>query len=50
MAKKAFKMYSKTSMARTLMAHSPGLARTIVMVPTGHFMHNRPWMAGTTLD
>ena len=24
-------------MARTLMAHSPGLSRTVIMVPTGHF-------------
>ena len=31
------------------MAHSPWLARTIIMVPTGHFMHNPPSMAGTTL-
>ena len=30
-------IYSRTSMAQTLMAHSPGLARTIIMVPTGHF-------------
>ena len=36
-------------MARTLMAYSPGLARTIVMVSIGHFMHNSPWKAGTTL-
>ena len=36
-------------MARTLMAHSPGLAKTIITVPTGHFMHNPPWMARTTL-
>ena len=36
-------------MAQTLMAHSPGLAGTIIMNPTGHFMHNPPWMAGTTL-
>ena len=36
-------------MAKTLMAHSPGLARTIIMVPTGHLMNNPPWMAGTTL-
>ena len=41
--------YSRTSMARTLMAHSPGVARTSIMVPTGHPMHNPPWMAGTTL-
>ena len=34
-------------MARTLMFHSPGLARTIIMVPTGHSMHNPPWMART---
>ena len=26
-------------MAQTLMAHSPGLARTITMVSKGHFMH-----------
>ena len=25
-------------MAQTLMAHSPGLARTIITGPTGHFM------------
>ena len=41
--------YSRTSMARTLMAHSLWLARTITVVPTGHFRHNPPWMAGTTL-
>ena len=41
--------YSRTSMAQTLMAHSPGLSRTVIMVPTGHFMPNPPWMAGTTL-
>ena len=35
-------------MARTLMAHSPGLARTIKMVPIGHSMHTPPWMTGTT--
>ena len=29
-------------MVRTLMAHSPGLAKTIIMVPTGHSMHNPP--------
>ena len=33
-------------MARTLMAHSPSLARTIIMVHTGNFMHNLPWMHG----
>ena len=27
-------------MVRTLMAHSPWLARTIIMVPKGHFVHN----------
>ena len=27
------------------MAHSSWLARTILMVPTGHFMYNPPWMA-----
>ena len=42
--------YIGTSKARTLMAHSPGLARTIIMIPTCHFMHNSPWIAGTTLD
>ena len=42
-------IYSITLMARTLMAHSPGLARAIVMVPTGHFMFNSPWMAGSIL-
>ena len=31
--------HSNTSMAQTLEAHSPGLARTIIMVPKGHFMH-----------
>ena len=31
------------------MAHSPGLAGTIIIVSTGTFMHNPPWMAGTTL-
>ena len=41
--------YSRTSMARTLMAHLPRLARTDIMVPTGLFMHIPPWMAGTTL-
>ena len=32
--------------AQTLMAHSPGLARNIVMIPTGHFMDswNYPWL------
>ena len=29
-------------MTRTLMAHSLGLTRTIIMVPTGHLMHNSP--------
>ena len=29
-------------MAQNLMAHSPWLARTIIMVPKGHLMHN-PW-------
>ena len=41
--------YRRTSMARTPMAHSPGLARTMIMVPTGHFKHNPSWMTGTTL-
>ena len=41
--------YSRTSMAQTLMAHSPWLARTTIMVPTGCFMNTPPWMAGTTL-
>ena len=41
--------YSKHSMAGTLMAHSPGLARTVIRVPPGHFMHKSPYMAGTTL-
>ena len=40
--------YSRTLMAR-MMAHSPGLARTIIMVPTGHFMHTPPWMTGIAL-
>ena len=42
-------IYSRASMAQTLMAHSPGLARTIIMFPTGHFVHNPPWMARTSL-
>ena len=42
--------YSRTSMAQTLMAHSPGLARTMIMVSTGLLKHNPPWTAGTTLD
>ena len=29
-------MYSRTSMAQTLMTQSPGLARTIIMVSMGH--------------
>ena len=29
-------IYSRTSMAGTLMTHSPWLARTIIMVPTDH--------------
>ena len=41
---------SGTSLTQTLMAHSPGLARTIIMVPLGHFMHNPSWMAGATLS
>ena len=41
--------YSRASMARTLMAHSPGLARTIIVVPTGHLMRNPPWIAVITL-
>ena len=32
-------------MAQTLMAHLPGLVRTIPMVPIGNFRHNPPWMA-----
>ena len=43
------KKYSRISMARTLMAHSPGLARTIIMVPTCYFRLNPPGMGGTTL-
>ena len=56
---KSLYMYSRISMTRTLMAHSPGLARTIfmiprmyttsVMMPTGHYMHYPPWMAGATV-
>ena len=41
--------YSGGSMAQTQMVLSPGLARTIIIVLTGLFMHNPPWMAGTTL-
>ena len=40
--------HSNTSMAQTLMANSPGLARIIIMVPKGHFMHKPHLMAGTT--
>ena len=36
-------------MARTLMAHSPGLTRTIIMVHSGHLKHNPPWIDGTTI-
>ena len=36
-------------MAQTLMAHSPGLARTITMVPTGHLRQNLLRIGGTTL-
>ena len=36
-------------MAQTLMTQLPWLPRTIIMVPTGHFMHDPPWVAGTTL-
>ena len=36
-------------MARTPMALSSGLAKTIIMVPTGDTIHNLPWMAGPTL-
>ena len=36
----------RTSMARTLMAHSPGLTRTMIMVPTEHFKHNPPRHTG----
>ena len=32
------------------MAHSPELARTMTMVPTGHLKHNPPWMAGTCFN
>ena len=35
-----YKLWASTSMGPTLMAHSPWLARTIIMVPKGHFMHN----------
>ena len=41
--------YSRISMARTLMAHSPWLARTIITVPSGHLMHAPSCMAGTDL-
>ena len=40
LASRQIASYSRTSMTQTLMAHLPGLARTIIMVPTGHFMHN----------
>ena len=42
-------MYSRTSMVGSLIAHSPGLARTIIMVPTVDLTQNSPGMAGTTL-
>ena len=29
-------------MAQTLMAHSPGLTRAIITVPSGNSMHNSP--------
>ena len=41
-------LYSRTSMTQTLMAHSSGLARTIIRVFTGRFWHNPPCMARTT--
>ena len=31
------------------MVHSPGMARTMFTVPTGHFMHIPSWMARTIL-
>ena len=34
---------SRTSMAQTLMAHSSGLARTIIRIPAVNFMHDPPW-------
>ena len=37
-------------MTQNLMAHSPWLARTIITVPTGHFMHIPSWMGRTTID
>ena len=42
-------IYRRASMALTLVAHSPGLSRTVIMVPTDHFMPNPPWIAGATL-
>ena len=37
--------YSRTSMAGTLMAHSPGLSRTVIMLPIGHLCQIHPgWL------
>ena len=36
--------YSTTSMVHTLMAHSPGLAITSIMVTIGHFRQKSSWM------
>ena len=36
-------------MVYTLMAHSPGLTRTVIMGPIGHSMHNPTLMAETTI-
>ena len=31
-------------MAQTLVAHSPWLVRTNIMIPAGQFKHNPPWI------
>ena len=38
-------VYKKNSMARTLMANLPGLARTIIIAPICRFMLILPWIA-----
>ena len=41
--------YSITSTVRTLMAYSPGLARNITTIPTGHIMPGRVAQSVTCL-
>ena len=40
-----FIVYSRTSTARNLMAHSSELARAFIMDPIGHSMHYQTWLA-----